>query len=98
MSPLNQGQKYNIPVKPEKTKLYQCDPLDDPIAERNRLNALNAKKNRDKKKNDLLQAKLEIERLQEENQTLRAEREEYRNILELTNKKLNKLRELLNKE
>jgi len=94
----NQGQKYDIPLKKGKKKLYECDPLNDPIAERNRLNALNAKKNRDKKKYELQQATVEIEKLREENDELRAESEEYRDQLDSANQELEKLRRMLNIE
>jgi len=91
----NQGQKFDIPLKKGKKKLYECDPLNDPIAERNRLNALNAKKNRDKKKNELLLATVEIEKLREENEELKAETDEYRDKLQSANMELEKLRRLL---
>ena len=94
----NQGQQYDIPLKKGKKKLYECDPLNDPIAERNRLNALNAKKNRDKKKNELLQATVEIEKLREENEELKAETDEYREKLQSANLELEKLRRLLDIE
>merc|ERR1719220_3212367 len=87
----NQGQKFDIPLKRGKKKLYECDPLNDPIAERNRLNALNAKKNRDKKKYELQQANVEIEEL-------RAESEDYRDQLDSANQELEKLRRMLNIE
>ena len=94
----NQGQQYDIPLKKGKKKLYECDPLNDPIAERNRLNALNAKKNRDKKKQELQQATVEIEKLREENEELRAETDEYRDKLDSANRELEKLRRMLNIE
>ena len=94
----NQGQQYDIPLKKGKKKLYECDPLNDPIAERNRLNALNAKKNRDKKKQELQQATVEIEKLREENEELRAETDEYRDKLVSANRELEKLRRMLNIE
>merc|ERR1712048_1500083 len=94
----NQGQKYDIPLKKGKKKLYECDPLNDPIAERNRLNALNAKKNRDKKKYELQQATVEIEKLRGENEELRAETDDYRDKLDSANRELEKLRRMLNIE
>jgi len=94
----NQGQKYDIPLKKGKKKLYECDPLNDPIAERNRLNALNAKKNRDKKKYELQQATVEIEKLREENEELRAESDDYRDQLDSANREVEKLRRMLNIE
>ena len=94
----SQGQKYDIPVRRNKKKLYEFEPLKDPIAERNRLNALNAKKNRDKKKYELQQATVEIEKLREENEELRAETDDYRDKLESANRELEKLRRMLNME
>jgi len=94
----NQGQKFDIPLKKGKKKLYECDPLNDPIAERNRLNALNAKKNRDRKKYELQQATVEIEKLREENEELRAETDDYRDRLDSANQELEKLRRMLNIE
>merc|ERR1719295_986226 len=43
------GRKYKVnnSISQKKRKLYEMEPLGDPIAEKNRLNALNAKKNRD---------------------------------------------------
>jgi len=59
-----------------KKKLYELQkPLDNPEAERCRLNAINAKKNRDRKKQELEAAASEIERLRRENAELKAEAE-----------------------
>jgi len=91
----NQGQKFAIPLKNGKKKLYECDPLNDPIAERNRLNALNAKKNRDRKKQELMQATVEIEKLREENDELRAETDSYRDQLDEAKRELEQLKLML---
>merc|ERR1719270_1279398 len=69
----NKGQRFSVPVSRRKRKLYEMEPLADPVAERNRLNALNAKKNRDRKKQQLQLAEEEIDKLREENDELRAE-------------------------
>jgi len=62
-----------------KKKLYELQrPLDNPQAERCRLNAINAKKNRDRKKRELEAASSEIERLRRENAELKAEAENAR--------------------
>jgi len=91
----SQGQKYDIPVRRNKKKLYEFEPLKDPIAERNRLNALNAKKNRDRKKQELLEATAEIEKLREENDELRAESDSYRDLLDDAKRELEELKQLL---
>jgi len=91
----SQGQKFDIPVKRHKKKLYEFEPLNDPIAERNRLNALNAKKNRDKKKQELMEATAEIERLREERDELRAESESYRDMLDSARMEVEELKRML---
>jgi len=91
----SQGQKYDIPVRRNKKKLYEFEPLKDPIAERNRLNALNAKKNRDRKKQELLEATTEIEKLREENDELRAESDSYKDMLDDARRELEELKMLL---
>merc|ERR1712001_608489 len=66
------GRKYKVnnSISQKKRKLYEMEPLVDPIAEKNRLNALNAKKNRDRKRQQLVEAEQEISRLREENDEL----------------------------
>ena len=53
------GRKYKVSISQKKQKLYEMEPLNDPVAEKNRLNALNAKKNRDRKKQQLAEAEME---------------------------------------
>merc|ERR1711915_575178 len=91
----SQGQKYDIPVRRNKKKLYEFEPLKDPIAERNRLNALNAKKNRDRKKQQLQEAEEEIYRLKEENEDLRSEADRVRDELADAKRELDALRQQL---
>merc|ERR1719460_3315798 len=90
------GRKYKVSnsISQKKQKLYEMEPLGDPIAEKNRLNALNAKKNRDRKK-QLLEAEQEISRLREENEELRTEAEEVRDELESAQRELAELRALM---
>merc|ERR1711936_323451 len=82
------GRKYKVnnSISQKKRKLYEMEPLGDPIAEKNRLNALNAKKNRDRKKQQLVEAEQEISRLREENDELRTEADEVRDELESAQK------------
>merc|ERR1711971_321390 len=91
------GRKYKVnnSISQKKRKLYEMEPLGDPIAEKNRLNALNAKKNRDRKKQQLVEAEQEISRLREENDELRTEAEEVRDELESAQRELAELRSLM---
>jgi len=68
------------------------EPLVDPVAEKNRLNALNAKKNRDRKKQQLAEAESEISRLREENEELRTEADEARDALVAARRELAELK------
>jgi len=79
----------------KKPKLYEMEPLNDPVAEKNRLNALNAKKNRDRKKQQLQEAVEEIDRLKEENEDLRSEAEQARDELANAKRELEALRQEL---
>ena len=54
-----------------KKKLYSSGPFSDPGMERCRLNALNAKKNRDRKKREQEKMKKELSRLRSENSLLK---------------------------
>jgi hypothetical protein len=86
------GRKYKVSVSQKKRKLYEMEPLVDPVAEKNRLNALNAKKNRDRKKQQLTEAEEEISRLREENEELKSEADEVRDELEAARRELAELR------
>merc|ERR1712037_1017319 len=85
------GRKYKVSnsISQKKQKLYEMEPLGDPIAEKNRLNALNAKKKQ------LVEAEQEISRLREENEELRTEAEEVRDELESAQRELAELRALM---
>merc|ERR1711963_1383882 len=91
------GRKHSkvTNISQKKRKLYEMEPLVDPVAEKNRLNALNAKKNRDRKKQQLVEAEQEISRLREENEELRTEAEEVKDELESAHRELEQLRALL---
>ena len=90
----NKGQRFSVPVSRRKRKLYEMEPLADPVAERNRLNALNAKKNRDRKKQQLQMAEEEIDKLREENDELRAESENFRDQLDEARRELAALKQM----
>merc|ERR1712001_772030 len=92
---LKSSRRSPIFLSNKKQKLYEMEPLKDPMAERNRLNALNAKKNRDRKKQQLVEAEQEISRLREENEELRTEAEEVRDELESAQRELAELRALM---
>lgn len=80
-----------------RRKLYELGPLENPDEERCRLNALNAKKNREKKKRQLAEAAQEIDRLRNENSLLRTEADEVRDQLEQARLELAQLRAQLGK-
>jgi len=86
------GRKYKVSISQKKRKLYEMEPLVDPVAEKNRLNALNAKKNRDRKKQQLAEAESEISRLREENEELRTEADEARDALVAARRELAQLK------
>jgi len=90
----NKGQRFSVPVSRRKRKLYEMEPLADPVAERNRLNALNAKKNRDRKKQQLQLAEEEIDKLKEENDELRAESENVKDQLDEARRELALLKQM----
>jgi len=91
---LKSGRKYCVSLK-KKPKLYEMAPLNDPVAEKNRLNALNAKKNRDKKKQQLQEAEEEIDRLKEENEELKSEADQVKDELATAKMELEALRQEL---
>lgn len=89
----SQGKKLSINIR-RKKKLYEMSSLADPVAEKNRLNAINAKKNRDRKKQQLQEAEVEIEKLREENDELRAETDNYKDQLEQARRELQMLKQM----
>jgi len=92
---LTSSKRSPISLNNKKQKLYEMEPLNDPVAERNRLNALNAKKNRDRKKQQLQEADEEISRLREENDDLRAEGDRIKDDLAKAKRELDALRQEL---
>jgi len=91
---LKSGRKYCVSLK-KKPKLYEMAPLNDPVAEKNRLNALNAKMNRDRKKQQLQEAEEEIDRLKEENEELKTEADQVKDELAAAKRELEALRQEL---
>merc|ERR550519_1681545 len=77
----------------QKRKMYEMAPLADPAAGKCRQNALNAKKNRDRKKQELEEAATEIAQLRSENQDLRSEADTVREELAAARRELRELRE-----
>jgi len=68
-------QKLNFPVVKKSTqnrkkKLYEMGPFLDPVKERERMNALNAKQNRDRKKSLIGNAQQQILKLKSLNKKL----------------------------
>jgi len=61
-----------------KTKLYEMKPFSDPDKERCRQNAINAKINRDRKKNERNAMQQQMSTLREENQELKKKNRKYR--------------------
>lgn len=56
------GRKARRPPKSKRNKLYeQTEKLDDPILEKRRLDAINSKKNRDRRKESLTQLRQQVE-------------------------------------
>merc|ERR1719500_1298099 len=92
---LTSSKRSPISLNNKKQKLYEMEPLKDPVAERNRLNALNAKKNRDRKKQQLQEADEEISRLREENDDLREEGDRIKDDLANAKRELDALRQEL---
>ena len=68
--------KFKATITEKKTKVYEMEKFSDPIKEKSRLNAINAKKLRDKKKRQLYAAEEEIKNLREANQALMMEKDE----------------------
>jgi len=94
----------NSPIKPKrkqnklskKLKLYEVNcPLNNPEAEKCRLNAINAKKNRERKKAELQIAAEEIALLRSENAELREQAENVREELDHALSEIQELKSLM---
>merc|ERR1712130_1060696 len=92
---LTSSKRSPVFLSNKKQKLCEMEPLKDPVAEKNRLNALHGKKNRDRKKQQLQEAEEEINRLKDENEDLRSEQERVRDDLENARREIEALRQEL---
>jgi len=82
--------------KLKKIKLYEVDaPLANPEAEKCRLNAINAKKNRERKKAQLEIAQKQIHELRSENRALREEATSVREDLDSALQEIQQLKSLM---
>eukprot|EP00092_Neocalanus_flemingeri_P057422 GFUD01068237.1.p1 GENE.GFUD01068237.1~~GFUD01068237.1.p1 ORF type:complete len:278 (+),score=68.86 GFUD01068237.1:54-887(+) len=88
------GRKYSISVN-QKQKLYEKEPLRDPIAEKKRLNALNSKKNRETKKQQLQEAEQEIGQLRYKNENLKSEADQAKDELAAARRELETVKQAL---
>merc|ERR1711970_466032 len=80
----------------KKIKLYEVDaPLANPEAEKCRLNAINAKKNRERKKAQLEIAQKQIHELRSENRALREEASSVREDLDSALQEIQQLKSLM---
>merc|ERR1719471_1107896 len=77
----SQGKRFSVSVNRKKRKLYEMEPL-------------NAQKNRDRKKQQLMMAEEEIEKLKEENEELKAETDNYKDQLDAARQELEELKQL----
>ena len=90
----NRGRSKKSTAASRKRKLYELDaPLPTPELEKCRLNAINAKKNRDLKKQQLELASTEIKRLRRENVELRDEVDNAREEMEELRAEMTAMRE-----
>ena len=93
-----QRRSSSSTMNSRKRKLYEvAQPLANPEAEKCRLNAINAKKNRDRKKQQLDEAEMEIKRLRVENEELQGEAENARDELDYAMLELRELKEQMKK-
>lgn len=78
-----------------KVKLYTEKPLSDPNAEKARLNAINAKKNRDRKKLEMEKISEQVSSLTQENNKLKRSTEEMERRATAAEFELQRLREII---
>merc|ERR1719495_1319201 len=90
---LTRSNKSSRPRISRKRKLYELEaPLANPAAEKCRLNAINAKKNRERKKQELAVPDTTIARLRTENEALREEAESARDELDEAREEIEAMR------
>ncbi|KAB7504796.1 hypothetical protein Anas_02274 [Armadillidium nasatum] len=77
--------------KPQKKKAYELSPLPDPTLERCRRNAINAKKNRDIKKEKMMKLEAEVEQERQEKLKLASENETLKQMNEELKERINLL-------
>lgn len=78
-----------------KRKLYKSGPMQDPEMERARINAINAKRNRDRKKQERQNMEQEMRRLKSENQGLRRTANQMKERASNAEAELRRLRDML---
>ena len=97
LSPAKKRKQMRLNAKnAHKVKLYEVNcPLNNPEAEKCRLNAINAKKNRDRKKQQLHEAQNEISELRRENAELREQADNVREELDHALSEIQELKMLM---
>lgn len=97
LSPAKKRKQMRLNAKnARKLKLYEVNcPLNNPEAEKCRLNAINAKKNRDLKKHQLQEAQNEISELRRENAELREQADNVREELDHALSEIQELKMLM---
>ena len=98
----DENQSENLRKRPKKDtfsngkrKLYKSGPFNDPEMERARLNAINAKRNRDRKKQEKTLLENEMTKLKNENQGLKRTASKMRERAINAEAELKRLREML---
>jgi len=97
---VNAAKSVGTPTKKDtfsngKKKLYKSGPFNNPEMERARLNAINAKRNRDRKKNERQRMEQEMNRLKSENQGLKRTANKMKERADSAESELQKIREML---
>ena len=79
-----------------KTKLYEMPAFADPEMETKRQNAINAKMNRDRKKNEKNQLQTQMDKLKKENASLKLKNKKYRSRLSNLERRLEIMEAVIN--
>lgn len=88
-------KKSKLSSSNKKTKLYEMEPFSDPEMEKCRQNAINAKINRDRKKNEKSNLQSEIKTLKKENLDLKKKNLKYKTRLSSFEARLQVLESIL---